>query len=278
MTIEALRGRAASNLRRRASSDRRGPAPPAISAVAIGDDDIQVFDCPGCRRPLVEGTRHCPGCGARLLLGVRARLASAFVAAGLVAGIAIGATGTLALAVGERGSPGPVAAIAPTARPSLAAAPAASPRATPGAPSAVPGEVAVTLGQTVTINGRLAAWLPTLRTELAAPSLDSLAVAATLRAIAVDASIGSDLAGRVGAWPPGAALADELGAFYAGIRTTAADGLASSLENLEAYRIAAAAMVAAIQRVASVDAATRELAAAAAIDLPALGAINSPAP
>lgn len=263
MAIQALRGRA--------PRKQRVSAMPAPSTLAIGDQDGDVFDCPSCGRPLVVGARRCPGCGTRLLLGVQARRATAFVSMGLIAGIAIGATGMLVFAVGQRAGPAPVAVVLPSARPSppgptSAPAPASVPASTPG----VPAEAAATLGQTVTINGQVLAELPALRAELAAASLDTLAVATTLRTIGSDAMIGRDLAARLGGWTPGTSMAERLDAFYGELGTIAADGLASSLENGPAYRTAASAMITAIERVGAVDGATRSLAASVGTDLPPL--------
>ena len=45
--------------------------------------EANVFTCPNCARPLANGANLCPGCGTRLIAGVRARLAIGFMAVGL---------------------------------------------------------------------------------------------------------------------------------------------------------------------------------------------------
>ena len=43
--------------------------------LAVGEVDSGVFNCPACARPLAHGATFCPGCGTRLIAGVRAKLA-----------------------------------------------------------------------------------------------------------------------------------------------------------------------------------------------------------
>ena len=90
MTVDAAR-----RTRRRASAKSATPeptiAPPA--SIAIGEFDQTIFECPSCARPLALGARRCPGCGTRLLAGVTLGKASGFMAAGLAAGLLLGAGG-----------------------------------------------------------------------------------------------------------------------------------------------------------------------------------------
>ena len=63
----------------------RGTKPPEDKGLAIGETDAHVFNCPACARPLSNGTSACPGCGARLIMGVTLRRALAILVLGMVA-------------------------------------------------------------------------------------------------------------------------------------------------------------------------------------------------
>ena len=73
MTLEALSHKTG---RRRKQDDASGALP-------IGEIDSNIFNCPACARPLGVGTSRCPGCATRLVAGVQAGRAIAFVAVGL---------------------------------------------------------------------------------------------------------------------------------------------------------------------------------------------------
>ena len=59
-------------------------------ALAIGQDEQEIFNCPGCGRPLALGTRRCPGCRTLLVMEVRLRRVARFVGLGLAIGLVAG--------------------------------------------------------------------------------------------------------------------------------------------------------------------------------------------
>jgi hypothetical protein len=277
MTINVLRGRRAV---RRAQQD----APP--EPLPIGDEDSEIFSCPGCARPLARGARRCPGCGTRLLLGVQLSRAALFVAAGAAIGI-VAATAfvTVSLALGRSADSGAVDTAplpAVSAAPVASAAPIAS--VAPPAPE-IPAAAVSALERTAEMNARLAAQFPILQAALAEPSLDTFEVAGVLRAMTADAAYAAGAADRLGAWDDAAGVSAGLASVYAEVRAIALEGLSKSLASEPAYRTAATRMLDALAGLAPLDAASRELAAEAGIELPivvlpdpAPGAASDPTP
>jgi hypothetical protein len=79
MTVNAAR-----RPRRRSVKPASEPVQTApVGSFAIGEINQTVFDCPTCSRPLALGTRRCPGCRTRLVLGVPMSKAMIFATAGL---------------------------------------------------------------------------------------------------------------------------------------------------------------------------------------------------
>jgi hypothetical protein len=283
---------------------RRGPAASAAqdqmsapsASFAIGEIDQTIFDCPACSRPLALGARRCPGCGTRLVRGVTLGKASLFVALGLVIGLLAGSAGGLLLglsraavappaqaatppsadpATGANASGHPISTvIAPSASP--AAASATAPLATAPAVS-VPPVTAAAFGQVLAMNGRLADSRTALKTALKAAAFDPTAVAQILRSISADSIFGQQVAGQVSAWSGSSAVGAQLETFYGAVHEAAAGGLVASVRNQAAYRSAASAMVTLLGELRTVDAAVREVAGSAGVDLPiASGAPTAP--
>lgn len=261
MTINVLRGR-------RAVEAARPEAP--SEPLPIGDEGTEIFSCPACTRPLAVGSRRCPRCRTRLVRGVRATTAAAFVASGLIVGLCLGvAVVALPLAVGTPAT----AAADPTAVPAATAGTpvaSAAPIATVAPPPlpAIPAAAVSALERTAEMNARLAAQAPILQAALVEPSLDTFVVAGVLRAMTADAAYATGAADRLGAWDDAAALSAGLAAVYADVRAIALEGLASSLASEPAYRTAATRMLAVLAGLAPLDAASRDLAVEAGVELP----------
>jgi hypothetical protein len=263
MTINVLRGR-----RARAAEAPAEPLP-------IGDEDGQIFGCPTCSRPLATGASRCPGCGTHLLMGVQARRASLFIVFGVAAGVLVGIALAFVIAIVSQPAaavPGTGTNVVPDAPPAATAVPAVDP-----AP-AIPAMSLAAFAQSANVNVRLAGSVSVLQAQLAAPEFDTIAAATAIRAIAAEAAMGSDLAPRLAAWADARDLAATLRDFYGDVRTTARRGLAASLTNSEAYRIAAAEMIVALGGLGAIDARTQEIAAAAGVTVPkvALPAVTAP--
>jgi hypothetical protein len=257
MTINVLRGRAATS-------------EPETEQLAIGEPDRQIFNCPVCSRPLAVGAGRCPGCNTRFLIGVPLQRASALVAIGLLAGIALGATSVAAVAGTRPATNTPAASLAPVGGGVPTLQPATTPPTpTPGATGpAVPSVARSALSQTLTLNARLGEAGENLRSYLEAADLDSVAVASELRDLATNAKFGSELASALGGWDEATGLAGELDQVYAAVSGTARTGLAASMTNDAAYRAAATEMVAVLSRLAVLDGEARGLGAAIGLDLP----------
>jgi len=277
MTVDAAR-----RPRRRTQSTKADPqpmiAPPA--SIAIGEIEQTIFECPSCSRPLALGARRCPGCGTHLVRGVTLSKASGFVAVGLAVGLLSGFGGAVVLGL----SHAPVAPAAagglPSAPPvsgtnggggsSRPAAPTATPaNPTPTAPTGIPPVTGSALTQVIGTNDRLAADRTALKAALAASSFDPSEVAQILRAISAESIFGEQVAGRLAGWSGSSAVGGQLETFYGSVHAAAADGLVASVRNEGAYRSAATTMVRLLDDLPAVDAAVREVAASAGLDLPA---------
>jgi predicted RNA-binding Zn-ribbon protein involved in translation (DUF1610 family) len=236
------------------------------SGIAIGDTDEIIPSCPACGRPLDSAAAVvCPGCGTRLLLGVQARKAGMFVAAGAVAGLLVGG-----LLIG-----GLASVTRPTVAPAAAAGGGSATDTSGGAtssggaaPITIPSTSLAALRQTVTINQRMLADVPILETYVADKTPDAVAIAAALRAIAADAASGSDITTRIVFWKDAADLKAELQSFYAQVRSAAREGLAASMNNPKAYQAAARQMLVVLAGVSVIDARTQEVAARSGVAVP----------
>ena len=264
MTINVLRGRGGA---------RRGTREALPEPLPIGDDDSDIFNCPSCARPLAVGARRCPGCRTRLLLGVQVKRAAVFVAGGIAAGLAFAsAFVVLSVNVGlasvelREGAPAQPAASA-IAEPAPAASVAPVVSAAPVAPAIPPASVSA-LARTAEMNARIAAGIPILQAALAEPSVDTAVVAEVFRAMTADAAYAAGAAERLGGWDDAAYVSTGLSALYGDVRATAREGLAKSLGSEPAYRTSAEKMLAVLAGLAPLDAASRDLAEVAGIDLP----------
>lgn len=259
MTIDALHGPLE---RGRDSSPESG---------AIGLPDTNIFLCPRCSRPLAVGVSRCAGCGTRLVAGVPLLKVSGFVALGLVAGLTVGGgivavamSGIQQVAIAQP----PVAAI-PSAVPVAPAAPVVTAAPPPVAPLVPPAALSA-LRQSAVVNQRLLADADLLATALGATKPSSAEIAPLLRGLASTASFGDRLAPAVAKWDDGDAVSVALGAFYASIGRIADEGLSASLTNERAYVDAGRQMLALMDGLTDLDAASRGLAASADLELPPL--------
>jgi hypothetical protein len=116
----------------------------------------------------------------------------------------------------------------------------------------------------------LAGQIPALAAALAEPSLDTFDVAGILRSMTADAAYAAGAAERLAAWDDAAGVSAGLASVYAEVRATALEALSKSLASENAYRTAATRMLAVLAGLATLDAASRDLAAEAGIELPAV--------
>jgi hypothetical protein len=258
------------NVLRRGSTRRRSREA-APEPLPIGDEDSNIFSCPVCARPLATGARRCPGCRTRLLLGVQLTRAAAFMGLGTAFGVAL-TTGflvaALSLGLAGRTAADPVAqpGASPVAGPTVAPSVAPPPSVAPG--PAIPATSVTALSRTAEMNARIAGVIPILEAELAEASVDTAAVAEVFRAMNADAAYAAGAAERLGKWDEAGGVAAGLLTFYGDIRATARAGLTKSLASEPAYRAAAERMLVVLAGLGPLDAASRELATVAGIDLP----------
>jgi hypothetical protein len=277
MTVDAAR-----RPRRRTPTAKADPepmiAPPA--SIVIGELEQTIFECPSCSRPLALGARRCPGCGTHLVRGVTLSKASGFVAVGLAVGLLSGFGGAVVLglshapgapaAAGGHPSTPPVAGTNGgngSSRPTAPAPTAADP--TSSAPAGVPPVTGSALTQVIGTNDRLAADRTALKAALAASSFDPSDVAQILRTISAESVFGQQVAGRLSGWSGSSAIGGQLATFYGSVHAAAAEGLVASVRNDAAYRSAASTMVRLLDDLPAIDAAVREVAASAGLDLAA---------
>lgn len=267
---------------------RRGRNRPKIkplsNALAIGELDQTIFACPVCARPLAVGSRRCPACDTRLLMGVQARRAGVFIGIGLAIGVGLSIVAVSAVAGLDRLVRDVAAAVAATgpkapAAPAATAVPGASPAAGSSAGTA-PGATIPPVGrsalvQALTLDQQLVASAAALEAHLKARTLDTAAVSQVLRRMSADALFGLDLSAQLSTWKTSADLGAGYTMLYQSIRTTAGDALGASLRNVDAYRAAARTMVGLRGELQALDAWAREIATAAGVELDAAG---SPAP
>ncbi len=232
--------------------------------LAIGETGANVFECPGCSRPLEHGTRRCPGCRTRFMLGVTARRAASILTIGALFGVLVGGSATGAI----------FTISAAQARPAAVVTPSTAPIATGAVPTLAPVEVGVphaavsALSGTAVVNGRITVDAETLTAALAKPGASAIEIARALRSLAADAALGIDLAGRLGPWTEATDVQAELDAFYRSMADTARSALRASFADPAAYRSSGAQMVTVLSMLGEVDTSSRQLAATVDLELP----------
>ncbi len=228
----------------------------AEGTLPIGEPGLQVLSCSGCNRPLRAGSRRCPACGMRFLVGVQLRRAVILLVAGFAVGLAAG--GSIVTAGVVAGLPRVVGASAPTAESVPSEVGVATPipvaSATPAPPDGVPVPARSALRQIAALNERLAEGLDAIDATLAAPTFDAATAAAAIRSIAAEAAAGTDQLARLATWPPATGLASDLRTFYDELRSTARLGLAASIANVDAYRATMEALAAQLARLPEIEA------------------------
>jgi hypothetical protein len=233
--------------------------------IAVGEVDQHVFNCPRCARPLGTGTLVCPGCGSRLLFGVRANMAAGFLVTGLVVGALLGGG---VMYAGRPSDAGAIAAApsahAPSAAPGNAAA---SPTASPLTPTeaGVPSKAVAALRQAAILNTRFVSQAAVLRTLIRSNSTRPADIATVLRSVNTDALFGFDLAPSIAPWPAAAKVSADLQTFYGSVRDSAQSGLRASVSNAKAYRAAGKRMLALLARLTVLDAAAAKVVADAGL-------------
>lgn len=255
MTIDALRG----------PLDRARNQ--SLESVAIGAADANIFLCPRCTRPLAVGVSRCAGCGTRLVVGVQLMKVGGFVGLGLAAGLAVG--GGLVAAAMTAGRPVDI----PVVQPPVAVVPSAAPAVTAAPPPiapVVPPPALSALRQSTVVNQRLLADADLLAKALGRTDPSAAEIAMLLRGLATNAAFGDRLAPAVASWDDGDAVSHGLAAFYASIGRIADEGLSASLTNERAYVDAGRQMLAIMDGLTDLDAASRGLAASADVELPPL--------
>jgi hypothetical protein len=251
---------------------RRGRTSAATS-MPIGEVDANIFGCPACTRPLSTGTSRCPSCGTRLVAGVKLSRASVFVGIGLFSGMI--ASGAL-LGVNSlvNATPAAVAVVPAPSVVMVSQAPIASQPPVAVDPG-IPSSAISALGQTARLNQRVVADAERLTAALAMAEPSSAEIAPILRTMAASASFGARVAPTVGDWDQASAVSEDLAGFYAAMKATAEEGLASSLSSHRAYAAAAQEMLKIVAGLGAIDAASRTLADSADIKLPPLTAPSS---
>lgn len=238
-----------------------------VTGLAIGEDDAHVFNCPSCARPLSEGTNRCPGCGVRLIMGVRLKRASAILALGVALGILIGGVTTAAAITVSLGDPATAVKPVSSAAPSVAAVASAAASFAAVDPG-VPPTAFSALSGTAVVNGRITVDAATLTATLARSKASTIEIARALRSLAADAALGIDLAGRLGTWTDAKLVQAGLNDFYQAMAEAAHGGLRASLTDEAAYRKAGADMIAVLGNLADIDSRSRALAGANQFELP----------
>jgi hypothetical protein len=235
--------------------------------MAIGMADANIFSCPRCGRPQAVGNGRCAGCGLRMVGGIPMLKVAGFVAAGLMIGLLV-AGGAIAVVTVLGRSPAATVDKGPSGV-TASGAPLASGVPRPLDPT-ISGAAVSALSQSTTVNSRLLNDVRQLKAALNASRPTGSDIAPILRSLVTTASLGQRLAPTVGEWADAATVSDRLVAFYASVSRVAEDGLAASIKNNSAYTAAGKRMLRVLDDIASLDAASRALAATAGINLPAL--------
>jgi hypothetical protein len=103
------------------------------------------------------------------------------------------------------------------------------------------------------LHSRLVATGDALEQELLATQLETPEIATLLRNLNANARFGIESADRLARTPRAADLAGDLRAYYEELNAIAGRGLAAALSNTEAYRVAAAETLVALERLAEFD-------------------------
>lgn len=261
MAMEALRGKVA----RRAKPREPEPLP-------IGELDQDIFNCPVCVRPLAVGAHRCPECGTHLIAGVPLRRAGGFVAVGVIGGLVVAFAIMIGSFAVERASavisfalPG---AVTPTAAPEASVAPV--PTSAPNVVPAVPSSAIAALRQTTLLNQRIMADRERLAAAVGARKPDGAIIAAALRSLAADASIGKRVVADVADWAEAGAVTAAFVDFYAGMAERADRGLSASVTNDKAYVKSGKSMLKLLAGLPGLDAQARTLTDSIGIKLPPL--------
>jgi hypothetical protein len=235
---------------------------------AIGEPDAHVFNCPKCARPLTEGTPRCPGCGTKLIMGVALRRASVLIGFGFVVGAFLGG-GLMSVVISTLIDPASSVAAAEPLDGSIA--PVSSHPGASGAPVvldlAIPVGALPSLRQASLLDARFAADSKALARAYKSRASNA-ELAAIIRSLATNASIGTNLLPQLRTWPAAQKLASARNAFYVSVSTIADDGLGKSLTNRKAYRNTAKRMLTALKKLDAIDAASRTLALTGGLELP----------
>lgn len=237
-------------------------------SLPIGEIDANIFACPACSRPLSSGTPRCPGCATRLIAGVKATRAVAFVGVGGLAGVMLGA-GLVAAVSFLNTRPAEVVVVPAPAvvAPSQAPIPSAPP---PAADPGIPSSALSALRQSTLLNQRVLDDVGRLTAALSTAKPSSSEIAPILRSMASTATFGQRLAPTVGGWDQAEVVSADLVAFYAAIARTADEGLSSSLSSTRTYVAAGERMLEIGAGLDALDGASRALAASADLELPPL--------
>ncbi len=205
-------------------------------------------------------------------MGVPLKRASILIAAGFVIGTFAGAaltSGVITTIIATAASAISVPAIN---LPHASASPNPSQVASSAAPSALvsvlaPPAATSALTQTTLLDIRIVADAANLLHASKAKAHAS-DIAAIIRSLATDATIGMDQASRLGAWPQAAVIAADRTAFYTKLAATAQGALQASVTNDKAYRRSATAMLSVLKRLVDLDSRSRGLAAIIGVTLP----------
>lgn len=256
MTINLLRGKA------------RGANAAKLNGPAIGEIDARNFDCPGCARPLANGTSRCPGCGTRVIMGIRLRRASGILGLGVAIGVLVGGGLTVAAIAILLPSAGAAEAVAPADRLAGTAAATAPVYVVPPPIAGAPSSALTALTGTALVNGRIAADAAALSATLARSDAQPIEIVRALRSLSADAALGLDLTQRLASWSDAKPVMTELVAFYGAMVATARDGLRALPNDAGSYRQSGKAMETILRKLGAVDASSRDLAATVHLDLP----------
>ncbi len=271
MTIDILRGKTESLRRswralpRPHLSGLTQPKPPRTPSYGIGDADAHVFNCPVCARPLPDGTWQCPGCSTHLIFGVTLKRAGGLLSFGLVVGVLLGGL-AMSVAIGL-GLPSTASAgNDSTGTTNTGKGPTASLAPGASAVPVLPKKSLAAMRQVALLDERIAEDGAALKSAVKANRPADIARA--LRALSADALVGAKYIPALGTWSDAAALAASRGDFYDAIASTARKGLAKSISNKKAYQASGKSMLAVLKKVPKLDAAARELAVSAGVELP----------
>jgi DNA-directed RNA polymerase subunit RPC12/RpoP len=245
---------------------RKAAQPAEAAPILIGDDSAGGYiSCPSCGRPVADGLVRCSGCGMRILMGVAASRALLFLTTGAVLGLLVGGISVGWIMSTSRvpaGSPAPAVAVRPSPSDSLPPPLASSMKLT------VDPLAASALRQVASTDAQLASSLDSIKHELRTRSIDTGAIAATLRAMSAAATYGTSVVGYLSAWPDAALLQGKIGRLYEQVRAVAANGLSAQLQSQTAYQSAANQMISALVGLPAIQAAEIVLGQSGGVDLP----------